>query len=142
MTDCNDSCPRRTFCKAAIGGLGAASAGAVGYPIITFLGRPLRLSQEKPLEVTLEDLATGQVQYGVVRGQQIIVLAGEQGPMVVSASCPHLGCDVRWDSSESVFRCPCHGAVFDAAGAVVSGPVNQPLKHVPFEIRDGILVVG
>ena len=142
MSDCGESCPRRTFCKVAIGGLGAVSAGAVGFPVVSFLGRPVRLSSDKPLEVALADLAPGQAQYAELRGQQIIVLSGENGPLVVNASCPHLGCNVRWETSDSVFRCPCHGAVFDASGHVVSGPVNKDLKSVPFEVKDGTLIVG
>ena len=94
------------------------------------------------MEVALSDLSPGQVQYADLRGQQIIVLSTEQGPRVLSASCPHLGCNVLWDTAESRFRCPCHGAVFDAEGGVISGPVNSPLKEVPFEVQDGTLIVG
>jgi thiosulfate dehydrogenase [quinone] large subunit len=34
--------------------------------------------------------------------------------------CTHQGCPVSWQGSD--FRCPCHGAVFSATGAHVSGP--------------------
>lgn len=142
MSDQPQRCPRRTFCKTCIGCLGAASAGAVSYPVLTFLCFPQRLSVEKPLEVALDALAPGQALYARIRGKPIAVLVSESGPIVVSAACTHLGCTVIWDPAGSVFRCPCHGAIFDAAGSVVSGPVNVPLKRIPFEISGNMIIVS
>jgi cytochrome b6-f complex iron-sulfur subunit len=142
MSHDNDGSPRRTFCKTCIGCLGAGSAVAVGYPVVAFMAFPQRLSTEKPLEVPLDGLLAGQAQYGRIRGQTVAILVNEQGPLVLSAACTHLGCSVIWDAAGAVFRCPCHGAIFDSTGAVVSGPVNVPLKPVPFEIRDGMIIVS
>jgi len=132
---------RRTFCKLCIGGLAAASAGMVAYPVASFLGRPIRVGSNKPLEIPLDALAEGQAQYVEFRGAQMIVLATHEGPRVLSASCPHLGCNVQWDAADAVFRCPCHGAVFTQTGQIISGPVSAPLKAIPFEIKDGKIVV-
>lgn len=133
---------RRAFCKTCIGCLGAGSVAAVGYPVVTFMAFPQRLSMEKPLEVPLDQLPAGQAQYARVRGRTIAVVNNEQGPIVLSAACTHLGCSVIWDAAAAVFRCPCHGAIFDSSGAVVSGPVNVPLKQIPFEIKDGKIIVS
>jgi cytochrome b6-f complex iron-sulfur subunit len=133
---------RRAFCKACIGCLGAGSVAAVGYPVASFLAFPQRLSMEKPLELTIEQLPMGHAHYARIRGRTIAVLINEQGPLVLSAACTHLGCSVVWDAAGAVFRCPCHGAVFDSTGDVVSGPVNVPLKRIPFEIRDGKIIVS
>jgi cytochrome b6-f complex iron-sulfur subunit len=59
---------------------------------------------------------------------------------VASAVCTHLGCTVNLAGDG--FHCPCHGSVFDRAGAVVSGPAPSGLAW--FEItlsRDGHLVI-
>jgi cytochrome b6-f complex iron-sulfur subunit len=133
---------RRTFCKACIGCLGAGSVGAVGYPVVTFLSFPRRLDTEKPFEVPLAQLPAGQARYARVRGRPIVVVVSEQGPLVLSASCTHLGCSVIWEAAEAVFRCPCHGAIFDVRGDVVSGPVNVPLEQIPFDVRDGKIIVS
>lgn len=141
MTKKNDLGKRRAVCKACLGCLTVGTAGAIGYPMISFLGFPQRLAFGKPLEVSLDELPRGQAQYAQLRGRPIVVVVTEDGPRVLSASCTHLGCSVVWDAAESVFRCPCHGAIFDAGGEVLGGPVNAPLKKIPFEIEDGRLIV-
>ncbi|WP_428939549.1 ubiquinol-cytochrome c reductase iron-sulfur subunit [Fontivita pretiosa] len=132
---------RRTFCKCCIGVMAVTSAAMVGFPIAAFLSLPEQLEANKPLEVPLDRLSAGQAQYLELRGQQLIVLAMQDGPSVFSASCPHLGCNVIWDAGEGIFRCPCHGAMFDSTGKVIRGPVSAPLSKVEFQIKDGKLIV-
>jgi Rieske Fe-S protein len=132
---------RRTFCKVCITGMSVLSVGMVTYPVVAFMARPMRLGANKPVEVPLDQLSPGQAQYVDLHGQQIIVLSAENGPQVFSASCPHLGCNVIWDTGEGTFRCPCHGAVFSASGQVVRGPVSAPLTRIDFLVKDGKLIV-
>lgn len=44
-----------------------------------------------------------------------------------SATCPHLGGVVQWNSAESSWDCPCHGSRFTAEGKLVAGPANSDL---------------
>lgn len=138
----SDGNGRRKFCKICIGGLSAVSVATVAYPVFSFLGPPIKVGANKPLEVPLDKISPGQAQYAEFQGQQIIVLGTSEGPRVFSASCPHLGCNVVWSAAEEMFHCPCHGAVFSSTGDVVSGPVSSPLTKVPFEVKDGKLIVS
>ncbi len=133
---------RRTFCKACIAGMAVASAGMVGFPIVSFMGRPITVGANKPLEVPLDKVAAGQATYLEHQGLPVIVLGTAEGPKVFSASCPHLGCSVQWDSGDAIFRCPCHGAMFNASGNVIRGPVSKSLTSLPFEIKDGKIIVS
>jgi glycine/D-amino acid oxidase-like deaminating enzyme/nitrite reductase/ring-hydroxylating ferredoxin subunit len=47
-----------------------------------------------------------------------------------SAICPHLGCVVRWNSTEKTWDCPCHGSRFDKHGKVSNGPSNTDLARI------------
>jgi cytochrome b6-f complex iron-sulfur subunit len=133
---------RRRFCEACIVGMGVASAGAVAYPVAAFLGRPLNLQGTQQVRVPLADLSEDQARYVDHDGQQIVVLFTGRVPKVLSASCSHLGCIVAWDNVKHIFRCPCHGAVFDDQGKPVSGPVSKALESVPFQVAEGNVVIG
>ena len=87
-------------------------------------------------------MSPGQAQYVDLHGQQVVVLLSPEGPVVFSASCPHLGCSVSWDSGDGIFRCPCHGAMFNAKGEVIRGPASSPLVKLPFEIKDGKIIIS
>jgi cytochrome b6-f complex iron-sulfur subunit len=60
-----------------------------------------------------------------IREKELFVMRDEQGIGAFSSRCTHLGCTVQ--RTETGFLCPCHGARFDALGAVVHGPAVKPL---------------
>ncbi len=60
---------------------------------------------------------------------------------VYSPICPHLGCGFRWDQQDRLFKCPCHGSIFNIDGTVKAGPAPRPLDTLPSKIENGELLV-
>lgn len=60
---------------------------------------------------------------------------------VVSAICPHEGCEVLWEKERNRFSCPCHESYFTADGARLTGPSPRDLDPLPTRIQDGKLQV-
>lgn len=64
---------------------------------------------------------------------------------VLSNSCAHLGCPVRWLITEGVgeFLCPCHGGIYDINGTYVAGPPPRGMyRYNVIEVReDGKLYI-
>ena len=53
----------------------------------------------------------------------------ERSLNVMSSSCAHLGCPVRWlvREGEGLFLCPCHGGLYDINGGYAGGPPPRGL---------------
>jgi len=58
---------------------------------------------------------------------------------VLSAVCPHEGCEVAWEQNAKRFACPCHESYFTAEGARISGPARRGLDALPVRVQDGKL---
>jgi len=48
---------------------------------------------------------------------------------VVNTTCTHMGCELKWNSAEKTWDCPCHGSRFSYKGDVVEGPAVHPLER-------------
>ncbi len=64
-----------------------------------------------------------------------------QSNQVVSAICPHEGCEVLWEQERNRFSCPCHESYFGPDGARLSGPSPRGLDQLPTRVQDGKLQV-
>ena len=77
-----------------------------------------------------------------VTGKPVVVVHTDQGFTAYSAICTHLGCIVHWNSGKKEFECPCHAAVFDITGQVVSGPPPAPLPPYNATVVQGEVIVA
>jgi glycine/D-amino acid oxidase-like deaminating enzyme/nitrite reductase/ring-hydroxylating ferredoxin subunit len=50
------------------------------------------------------------------------------GLHLVDTTCPHMGCELNWNTAEHSWDCPCHGSRFDADGSVIEGPASRVLN--------------
>jgi glycine/D-amino acid oxidase-like deaminating enzyme/nitrite reductase/ring-hydroxylating ferredoxin subunit len=48
---------------------------------------------------------------------------------IVDITCTHLGCEVKWNSAEKSWDCPCHGSRFTFEGDIIEGPAVARLNH-------------
>ena len=63
------------------------------------------------------------------------------GTEVLTAVCPHLGCEVPWNAAEGKFVCPCHGSKFAADGALLEGPAERGMDTLPIKVQNDELMV-
>ncbi|MFQ5766651.1 MAG: ubiquinol-cytochrome c reductase iron-sulfur subunit [Acidobacteriota bacterium] len=60
----------------------------------------------------------------------------------LSSTCPHLGCQVHWQTIRKRYFCPCHNGTFDATGKATGGPpgeAGQSLSSYALRIEHGLL---
>jgi Rieske Fe-S protein len=65
--------------------------------------------------------------------------------IALSSTCPHLGCQVRWEGQNNRFHCPCHNGVFDPSGKAISGPPGEAGQWLPryaLRVESGTLHIG
>ncbi len=64
--------------------------------------------------------------------------------VALSSTCPHLGCQVRFEAPQQRFFCPCHNGTFDPEGKATGGPpleAEQSLPRYPLELRGELLYI-
>jgi Rieske Fe-S protein len=63
---------------------------------------------------------------------------------VLSNSCAHLGCPVRWlinIEGHGEFLCPCHGGIYDINGGWVGGPPPRGMyRYTKVQVRENGMV--
>ncbi|HET8773889.1 MAG TPA: FAD-dependent oxidoreductase [Thermoanaerobaculia bacterium] len=76
-----------------------------------------------------DEVANGEGKILKVEGRKIAAFRDDAGTLhCLSPVCPHLKCDVAWNSAERTWDCPCHGSRFAPTGAVLNGPAHEPLE--------------
>lgn len=133
---------RRSFLDWIIAFCSAVTAAAMAIPGLMYLWPAARGGESNRVEVAgANSLSTGQSAMVQLGSQAAVVVRDRTGFRAFSAVCTHLGCLVKWDPSRKEFLCPCHAAVFDANGAVVSGPPPAPLPELKVsEVGDKVYV--
>ncbi|HVM50943.1 MAG TPA: 2Fe-2S iron-sulfur cluster-binding protein [Candidatus Acidoferrum sp.] len=147
---------RATFLRhLGAGLLGAGTAAALlSVAGVAAIGPALRKKPAQWIPVAkVSDLPASQIttvllKYDVQSGiytqpvsRPVLVSRLGEETICYNASCPHLGCLVRWDERADQFRCACHGGTFDASGKVLAGPPPRPLDRYRSKIEGGRLLV-
>ncbi|MDD6262397.1 MAG: FAD-dependent oxidoreductase [Clostridiales bacterium] len=76
----------------------------------------------------LEKIAPGRGGIVEYDGEKAGVYRSPDGEYhIVSARCPHLGCQLEWNPDEKSWDCPCHGSRFDFEGNLLDNPAQEGL---------------
>jgi Rieske Fe-S protein len=153
---------RRWFLAICTNGLMGLIGLLVAIPALGYFFSPLRRRFGGGAEEGLQDLGAvdsflpGQWQLATVeverqdgweklRGKHGVWVrrsaAGGGQFEVLSPICPHLGCPINWHSDRGQFVCPCHGGVFGARGAKISGPPPRSMDPLEYRCAGGRLLV-
>ena len=76
-----------------------------------------------------------------VSEKPVYVVKDAQGQLKVLYCCPHLGCEVPWNTQKQQFFCPCHGSAFAADGTRIAGPTPRGLDSLDTTVQNGHLMV-
>ncbi|MFI5360676.1 MAG: ubiquinol-cytochrome c reductase iron-sulfur subunit [Elusimicrobiota bacterium] len=147
---------RRSFLAMGAAGLGAAIAFVLGSTGLSYFISPAFKKDDsdwvdvggageiKPgAPVKVDFVARKRDAWAMTEKRSSAWVSTQDGKefTVFDPRCTHLGCPYRWDQTKEQFLCPCHAAVFDAGGAVVSGPPPRPLDRYDAKVVSGRLLI-
>lgn len=99
---------------------------------------PIAINQ--PTEFAIEVPITGS---GITTTRRVGVFVLRTGNQLYTFynACTHMGCPIHWRPYEQVFKCPCHGGVYDRLGRVVAGPPPYAMRQFQHKVINGDLYV-
>jgi quinol---cytochrome c reductase iron-sulfur subunit, bacillus type len=145
----SDQPTRRSFLLLVPFGVFASLAGAA----FRFLRPRISAASDRWLDVAPVSELTGPqpvsrkivaehiAGWAITTEEHNVFVLPSKSNQVVSAICPHEGCEVLWDAPRNQFACPCHESYFAADGARMSGPSPRGLDALPSRVQDGKLQV-
>ncbi len=126
---------RRDFIGRAFCACAAATGGIAGWNLLRYLTPP-PASSSGPILAADRALVEASGHLVVPFRSAAAILVVDQGRIkAFDARCTHAGCIVAWKPADRKFACPCHGGIFDAAGARVAGPPPRPLTPLQVLVR-------
>ena len=89
-----------------------------------------------------EDFSPNTVDIRFKKEFNVWIVRDEESIFALSTVCTHLGCTPNWLTTESKFKCPCHGSGFRMTGVHFEGPAPRPLERYSITVaNDGQLLV-
>ena len=144
---------RRSFLKLLPLGVFAGVFASIGGAAFRFLRPKLFAATDSWLDVATVSELTGPqpisrkittehvAGWSIATEEHNVFVLPAKNNQVLSAICPHEGCEVAWDGGTNRFSCPCHESFFAADGSRISGPARRGLDPLPMRVQDGKLQV-
>ena len=144
---------RRSFLKILPLGVVAGVFASIGGAAFRFLRPRLSAASDRWLDVASVSELSGPspvsrkivaehiAGWAATAEEHNVFVLPTKGNQVLSAICPHEGCEVAWEQNMNRFSCPCHESYFAADGSRISGPAARGLDELPARVQDGKLQV-
>ena len=134
---------RRRFLSFLLTIFGLTALGSFIYPLARFLAPAGGKAEAKQITLKKSDIPVGTTREIPFNNVPIIVINRPgKGFVALSRVCTHLGCLVEYDKIQNRLICPCHGALFDLEGNVLSGPPPKPLPRFPLKVESESILIG
>lgn len=129
--------PRRSLLKILGGAAGVAAVTQVGW--LSGCAKP---PEPPPVaEMPLSSLPEGERVRALMGPTPIEVIRAGDEVTARSLWCTHLGCEVKWNSEQKKYFCPCHEGIYDSRGFPISGPPPRRLHELHVSVADGIATI-
>ncbi len=80
---------------------------------------------------SLAEINEGEGKVVKYEGESYAVYKEKGGSVhLLKSTCPHAQCEVRWNSAEISWDCPCHGSRFSVNGKVLTAPSVKDLIKI------------
>ncbi len=123
--------------------LGLTAVGSFTYPLVRFLAPAGGKIKVKQITLKKSEIPAGEAREIPLNSTpSLIINRPGIGFIALSRVCTHLGCLVEYDRIRNRIICPCHGAIFDLEGNVLSGPPPKPLPKLPLKVEGDSIVIG
>jgi Rieske Fe-S protein len=67
---------------------------------------------------------------------------GEATPECLTATCPHAGCFVNYDTQTNTYKCPCHNSTFQVDGQIIPpSPSPRAMDTLECQVEDQEILV-
>ena len=87
--------------------------------ILAYIGSKIKKKEKYP-----------NIVYTKRKGKKIAIYKEENGnKKIVYTTCPHMGCDLHFNSIEQTWDCPCHSSRFDVEGHAIKGPTTKDICY-------------
>lgn len=79
----------------------------------------------------ISDIAENEGGIVAINGKNYAVFKKSATELIILASiCTHMRCQIKWNSTQKTWDCPCHGSRFSVEGVVIQGPATKPLQRI------------
>jgi len=145
---------RKSFLKRAVAAAGALLVAVPVLPGIMYAVEPVgkkferewvslgKLDEFKEEEPKLTTFPLSLDKDTTIPRAVYVLKKSSSDFVIFDSHCTHLGCPVTWNENAQYFLCPCHGAVFEKDGSVLTGPPPRPLNRYNWKVQNNELYIN